>query len=85
MMSEKVSRPDKTTGPTASVRRVLIGDFFSVTWRMVVPTVLGLAIGYWADRMLGSSPLCFLIGATLGFAFGIYLAVRLINATKESR
>lgn len=85
MTRDNVSRPDHSTGHTTSVRRVIVGDFLSVTWRMTVPTVIGLALGYWGDSVFQTSPLGFMTGALIGFGFGVYLAIRVINRVKESR
>lgn len=85
MTGNNVRRPDNDTGHTTSARRVIIGDFLSVTWRMTVPTVVGVALGYWMDTALQSSPFGFIAGAVVGFAVGIYMAVRIIIASKETR
>lgn len=82
MADDKQDRPAKTTGRTTSVRGVLVGDFLNVTWRMAVPTVLGVAAGYWLDEQFHTSPALFLLGALVGFAGGVLLAIRVINRVK---
>lgn len=85
MKSERSTRPADQSGRTTAVRQVVIGDFLNVTWRMTVPTVLGLAAGYWLDRWLGSSPWLFMFGALLGLIAGIMLAGRIIRASQEDK
>lgn len=39
---------------------------------LAVTVLLGLGLGYWADRKLGTRPWLFLLGAMLGLATALY-------------
>ena len=66
-----------------TMRRYFVADFFDITWKMAVPTVAGVALGYLADRAWQTSPLFFLIGAVLGFGGGIFLAIKAVQASRR--
>lgn len=83
MTTDKFDRPAEKPGRTTSVRQTVVTDFLNVTWRMLTPTVLAIAIGYWLDKWLNTSPLFFLAGAIVGFSAGVYMGVRVINASKD--
>lgn len=72
-----------SAGNATSFGSVVVRDLLNVTWRMLIPTLLGVAAGYWLGDMLGNKTIGFLVGAVLGFAAGVYLALRLLNAVKE--
>ncbi|MBC7746883.1 AtpZ/AtpI family protein [Pedobacter sp.] len=61
-----------------------VRDLVNVTWRMTVPTVLGVFIGMGVDSLFSSSPAGFLVGAVVGFVAGVYLALRLIKQASEA-
>ena len=67
------------------MRATAIVDLINVTWRMTVPTVLGVALGMGADKIFGSSPIGFLVGAVAGFGLGVFLAVRLLKKVSEDQ
>ncbi len=56
----------KDTTPKASDVLVLFGTVADTTWRMFVPTLLGLALGIWADSAFDTKPLFTLTGVILG-------------------
>lgn len=66
-----------------SVRGQIVGDLVDVTWRMLVPTLIGLLAGYGVDSLAGTKPAGFLVGAVIGFAAGIYMAIRLLNQVNQ--
>ena len=45
---------------------LLIGTMADTTWRMFVPTLVGITGGYALDNMLGTSPWLFAAGTILG-------------------
>ncbi len=47
-----------------------LGELSSVGLALVLCTVIGLVGGYYADRLLGTSPWLLLIGLVLGIAAG---------------
>ena len=47
-----------------------LGELSSVGLALVICTVIGLAGGYYADHLLGTSPWLLLIGLVLGIAAG---------------
>ena len=69
---------------TSDIRSTIVSDLVNVTWRMTVPTVLGIAIGMGADKLFNSSPAGFLVGAIIGFSLGIYLAIKLLKEVSET-
>ncbi|MFZ1811922.1 MAG: AtpZ/AtpI family protein [Candidatus Saccharimonadales bacterium] len=69
-------------GQRTSLRRVVVRDLLTVTWRMLIPTMIGLFGGMYIDTLVGSSPVGFLVGASVGFVCGILLALRVLAAVK---
>jgi len=69
-------------GRAAGVVSVVVSDVLNVTWRMAVPTVIGIAVGYFVGQQLGHQTVGFLTGAVIGFATGLYMALRLLNAVR---
>jgi ATP synthase protein I len=47
-----------------------LGELSSIGLVLVVATIIGLAGGYYADRLLGTSPWLLLVGLVLGIAAG---------------
>jgi len=45
--------------------------------------LLGLGVGYWLDKKLGTSPWLFLIGATLGLAAGFLQFYKTVTGRKR--
>ncbi|MCA9519672.1 MAG: AtpZ/AtpI family protein [Myxococcales bacterium] len=43
----------------------------------------GLALGYWLDGLLGTSPWLLLVGLVLGFTGGLWTLIRLTNKVME--
>lgn len=84
-MKTETNKKKKISGArTTSVGATAVSDLVNVTWRMTVPTVLGVFIGMGTDRLLATSPIGFLIGAVLGFGAGIYLALKLVKEAAEA-
>lgn len=52
--------------PSANDVLVLFSTVADTTWRMFVPTLLGLALGLWADSTFYTKPLFTLIGVIVG-------------------
>ena len=47
-----------------------LGELSSIGLVLVVSTIIGLVGGYYADRLLGTSPGLLLVGLVLGIAAG---------------
>ncbi len=67
----------------SELRATIIRDLINVTWRMLLPTMVGLFGGMYLDTLLGSSPAGFLIGSALGFVFGVWLALKVLKQARE--
>ncbi len=74
-----------TSAQRATLRATIIKDLLNITWRMLVPTMLGLFGGMYIDTLAGSSPAGFLIGSALGFMVGVLLALRVLKQAQEMR
>lgn len=83
MKTETEKKTILSAGHTTGLGTVVVRDLLNVTWRMLTPTLLGVATGYWLGDMMGNKTAGFLIGAVLGFAAGVYLALRLLKAVKD--
>jgi ATP synthase protein I len=51
----------------------------------VVATALGLGVGYWMDRWLGSSPWLTLLGLGFGIAAGFVNLFRSVGTAERDR
>jgi len=60
------SKPPTPPGRSAVV--LLLADIASTTWRMFIPTVGGMSVGYFADQTYDTKPWLFLAGLVLGIA-----------------
>ncbi len=56
-----------------------LGELSSIGLALVVATVIGLVGGYYADRLLGTSPWLLLLGLALGIAAGFVNLFRSVN------
>lgn len=51
-----------------------LGMFGVVGWSVAIPTLIGIAVGIWLDRMLGSRISCTITCLVVGIALGCSLA-----------
>ena len=70
-------------GQEPSPWRVL-GALSQMGITFVVATALGLGVGYWIDRWLGSSPWLTLLGLGFGIASGFVNLFRSVGATDRA-
>jgi len=56
-----------------------LGELSSIGLVLVVSTIIGLVGGYYADRLLGTSPWLLLLGLALGIAAGFVNLFRSVN------
>lgn len=66
------------------IRATIIKDLINVTWRMLVPTMIGLFAGMYIDGLINTSPAGFLLGSLLGFVAGIWLALKVLQSAREA-
>jgi ATP synthase protein I len=60
-----------------------IGVLASAGWSFVFAILIGLAGGYFLDRLLGTSPWLFFIGFLVGFAAGVANLYRAVASTSS--
>jgi ATP synthase protein I len=53
--------------------------FSEIAIVLLVTTLIGVGIGYWADRQLGTLPIFVVVGLLLGFGAGGLAVYRLIT------
>ena len=56
-----------------------LGELSTVGLTLVIATVIGLVGGYYADRLLGTSPWLLLLGLALGIATGFVNLFRSVS------
>jgi F0F1-type ATP synthase assembly protein I len=67
--ANKVTAKDYDEPAPATSPRVVMLLFFTVadtTWRLFVPTIGGTILGIWLDHTYELTPLCTILGVTLG-------------------
>ncbi len=66
-MSDVSDHKDQSpTPPNRSAVVLLLGDIADTTWRMFVPTVGGMSLGYFADQAMKTKPWLFIAGLGIG-------------------
>jgi ATP synthase protein I len=60
-----------------------LGELSSIGFALVVATVIGLVVGYWLDRWLGTAPWLMLIGLGFGIAAGFVNLFRSVNRAER--
>lgn len=61
------------------------GQAFSLAWELVVATAVWAAIGYGLDRLFGTWPWLFGLGAFVGHGAGIYIVYRALGQDGRAR
>lgn len=85
MKTEQPRRQTVSRVDSSGIRKTVFGDIINVTWRLAVPTLIGLFAGMGVDALATSSPVGFLVGAAGGFIVGLALCIRLIHDLQENR
>lgn len=63
---------------------VQTGEILSIGLLILLSTLIGLGIGYWLDKKLGTAPWLIFVFTVLGLMAGLYEAIRiLIRSTRE--
>ncbi len=74
--SARIPRPGTPGEETAAgtFHRVLrqAGPYLDASWTMTAALLLGLGLGWWLDRRLGTGPWLMLLGILLGIVVGMY-------------
>ncbi len=52
------------------------GPYLNASWTLTAALLLGLALGWWLDRKLGTEPWLMLLGVLLGIVVGMYEIAR---------
>ena len=79
-MVEKKKVPDNAVGSMAE-----IGPYASLGVQFAVTILLFLAVGWWLDGQLGTTPLFLLLGTLLGAVGGFYKLYRTLMDLDEKR
>ena len=69
--------------PDHSTVVLLIGTIADTTWRMFVPTLGGVAVGLWIDKITDTAPWCGLGGLAVGIAITVVLMKKQFQKLKE--
>jgi F0F1-type ATP synthase assembly protein I len=77
--------PDNKEGGTRDWARSLreAGPYLGLGTSLAATVLLSLALGYWADEKLGTRPLLFLVGGTLGLALALYQFFKTVMGGKR--
>lgn len=73
MSSSSNIKSKSPTPPGRSAVVLLLADIASTTWRMFVPTVGGMSVGYFADKAYDTKPWLFVAGLVLGIVVAALL------------
>lgn len=60
------------------------GDAWTMVSELLTATAVWAAVGYGLDRWIGTWPVLFAIGATIGHATGIYMLWRRLRQKQEA-
>ena len=61
-----------------------LGDISSIGMLILISTAIGLGIGVWLDRKLGTTPWLAFVLTVVGLAAGLYESIRmLIRVTRD--
>lgn len=82
--------PDETPGgtprpPKTSTVVLLLGTIADTTWRMFVPTVTFILLGFWADETWGTIPWMTVLGIIVGTGVTSLLIKRQLEEVKRTK
>lgn len=60
---------------------LLLGTMADTTWRMFIPSIIGIAGGYFLDEKIGTAPWMFIVGTVLGCTIAGLLIKRQLQNT----
>lgn len=84
MSTGKDEKPIAESGNKQSSNAVIWGTIGDTTWRMFVPTILGIVGGFEADQALHTLPWLTFVGMIVGGIFAGVLVRRQLRRVKGS-
>jgi ATP synthase protein I len=76
------AEPPRSPGPQGNSSGRAFGQAMRISTELVAGLAVGAALGYGADRLLGTSPWCFILFFLLGFAASVFNALRAAGLAK---
>jgi uncharacterized membrane protein len=70
--------------PTQSTVILLLGTIADTSWRMFVPTISTILLGFWADSSWGTKPWLTILGILIGTAITALLIKRQFDEVKKT-
>ena len=83
-MSKSPHTSDDQSPPTLQPVILLLGTMADTTWRMFVPTIGGLLLGFWADASWGTRPWLTILGLILGTAITALLIRKQLRSVQHN-
>jgi F0F1-type ATP synthase assembly protein I len=76
--------PDKKEGASGDWMRAVreAAPYLGIGTSLAATLLLGLGAGYLLDRELGTKPLCFLVGGSLGLLLALYQFFKTVSGRK---
>jgi hypothetical protein len=71
--------------PKPSSVVLLLGTIADTTWRMFVPTITFILLGFWADESWGTQPWLTIAGIIVGTAITSLLIKRQLEEVKQTK
>jgi F0F1-type ATP synthase assembly protein I len=62
-----------------------IGDSLTLSFELVLPTILGAALGYYIDLRFSFAPIAMIVGVFIGAALGFINVVRKFKLDSEKK
>ena len=77
--------PDKKEGDASDWMKAVreAGPYLGLGTSLAATVLLGLGLGYWGDRELGTKPWLFLLGGALGLGAALYQFVKSARGGKQ--
>lgn len=81
----RVARPGERPGRQGEWGTALrdVAPLIGIGTTLAVTVLLGLGVGYWVDRRLGTEPWLLLVGGLLGMALAFYQFYRTVAGLRK--